>query len=79
MVFFSVSCGAVCDFLCCCCCCKIETDAFYVGNAFRELRSVKLYPSVGMKKQPGSQLRTNFGQRPFMYDIDGMMKVRLYT
>lgn len=45
------------------------------GNAFRDLRDIKLYPSIGMKK-PGAQLRVNFGQMPFMFDIDGMMAVR---
>lgn len=46
------------------------------GNAFRELRNVKVYPSVGMKKQPPVHLAANFGQQPFMFDIDGMVKVR---
>lgn len=45
------------------------------GNAFHELRNVKLYPSVGMKKQPPVHLKANFGQEPFMFDIDGMVKV----
>ena len=45
------------------------------GNAFRELRNVKLFPSVGMKKQPGAHLKVNFGQYPFIFDIDGMMAV----
>lgn len=34
------------------------------------------YPSVGLKKY-GEHLRTNFGQSPFMFDIDGMMRVSL--
>ncbi|MCJ1245890.1 Ran-binding protein 9 [Trapelia coarctata] len=42
------------------------------GNAFRDLKDIKLYPSVGAK-QPGAHLRANFGQMPFMFDIDGMM------
>jgi hypothetical protein len=28
-----------------------------------------------MKKQPGAHLRVNFGQSPFIFDIDGMMAV----
>ncbi|KKZ67732.1 hypothetical protein EMCG_06599 [[Emmonsia] crescens] len=44
-----------------------------LGNAFRELRNVKLYPAVGVKKQPTTHLKANFGQFPFIYDIDGMM------
>jgi hypothetical protein len=61
---------SVCEY-----CCEIDTDLFLIGNAFRELRNVKLYPSVGMKKQPGAHLRANFGQKEFMFDINGMMKV----
>ena len=45
------------------------------GNVFNDLRDVKLYPSVGMKKQPPVHLRANFGQEPFVFDIDGMVKV----
>ncbi|KAJ5632162.1 SPla/RYanodine receptor SPRY [Penicillium lividum] len=46
----------------------------FLGYAFRELRNVKLYPSVGMKKQPPVHLKANFGQEPFVYDIDGMVR-----
>jgi hypothetical protein len=43
------------------------------GPAFREINNKgKLYPSVGMKKT-GEHIRVNFGQRPFVFDIDGMM------
>jgi hypothetical protein len=28
-----------------------------------------------MKKQPPVHLAANFGQHPFMFDIDGMVKV----
>lgn len=41
--------------------------------AFREIRG-KLFPSVGMKKS-GEHIRVNFGQSPFIFDIDGMMSV----
>jgi hypothetical protein len=33
----------------------------------------KMYPVIGMKKT-GEHIRANFGQTPFVYDIDGMMK-----
>lgn len=46
-----------------------------VGNAFRDLKNTKLYPSVGMKKHPTVHLISNFGQQPFIFDIDGMVKV----
>lgn len=45
------------------------------GNAFHDLRSTNLFPSVGMKKLPPVHLKTNFGQEPFVFDIDGMVKV----
>lgn len=47
------------------------------GNAFRELKNVKLFPSIGMKKHPGSHVKANFGQFPFIFDIDGMVAVSL--
>ncbi|EPS30922.1 hypothetical protein PDE_05875 [Penicillium oxalicum 114-2] len=48
-------------------------NGIFLGNAFHELRNVKLYPSVGMKRQPPVHLKANFGQEPFMFDIDGMV------
>jgi hypothetical protein len=45
------------------------------GNAFNDLRSTNLFPSVGMKKLPPVHLKTNFGQEPFVFDIDGMVQV----
>ncbi|EEH48242.1 uncharacterized protein PADG_04326 [Paracoccidioides brasiliensis Pb18] len=49
-------------------------NGVYLGNAFRELPNIKLYPAIGVKKQPASHIRANFGQFPFIFDIDGMMK-----
>jgi len=44
------------------------------GIAFRDVKGQsKLYPTVGLKKS-GEHIRVNFGQIPFVYDIDGMMK-----
>ncbi|RDW62743.1 hypothetical protein BP5796_11045 [Coleophoma crateriformis] len=43
----------------------------HLGTAFRDIKG-KLYPSVGMKKS-GEHIRVNFGQSPFVFDIDGMM------
>ncbi|KAK2756090.1 Ran-binding protein 9 [Arachnomyces sp. PD_36] len=60
-------------------CAFFTRNGVFLGNAFRELRNVKLYPSVGMNKQPGGQIRANFGQRPFMFDIDGMMKKEIMS
>ncbi|KAL2864906.1 uncharacterized protein BJX67DRAFT_373546 [Aspergillus lucknowensis] len=55
-------------------CAFFTKNGVFLGNAFRELRNLKVYPSVGMKKQPPVHLSVNFGQQPFMYDIDGMVK-----
>ncbi|KAH8670902.1 SPRY domain-containing protein [Xylariales sp. PMI_506] len=43
-----------------------------LGIAFRDMKG-KLYPVIGMKRT-GEHVRVNFGQTPFVYDIDGMMK-----
>ena len=42
--------------------------------AFRDVKNILLFPSVGMKRLH-AHLEANFGQRPFVYDIDGMVKV----
>ncbi|KAK6583314.1 hypothetical protein PZA11_004390 [Diplocarpon coronariae] len=44
----------------------------HLGTAFRDINKEKLYPSVGMKKA-GEHVRVNFGQIPFVFDIDDMM------
>ncbi|KFX86107.1 hypothetical protein V490_09222 [Pseudogymnoascus sp. VKM F-3557] len=47
----------------------------HLGTAFREMfREVrgKLFPSVGMMK-PGEHVWVNFGQSPFVFDIDSMI------
>lgn len=44
----------------------------YTGNAFDKVKG-KLLPSVGLKKI-GEHVRANFGQTPFMFDIDTLMK-----
>ncbi|KAL4878261.1 hypothetical protein BJY04DRAFT_209332 [Aspergillus karnatakaensis] len=55
-------------------CAFFTKNGVFLGNAFRELRNFKVYPSVGMKRQPPVHLSANFGQQPFMFDIDGMVK-----
>ncbi|KAI1878720.1 hypothetical protein JX265_002897 [Neoarthrinium moseri] len=47
-------------------------NGVYQGIAFRDVKG-KLYPVVGMKRN-GEHIRANFGQTPFIFDIDGMMK-----
>ncbi|KAI9925700.1 Ran-binding protein 9 [Aspergillus wentii] len=60
-------------------CAFFTKNGDFLGNAFRELRNVKLYPSVGMKKQPPVHLAANFGQLPFIFDIDGMVKKEKFS
>ncbi|KAJ4396239.1 hypothetical protein N0V93_000458 [Gnomoniopsis smithogilvyi] len=48
----------------------------FLGQAFKEVKG-KLYPSVGMKK-PGEHIRVNFGQTPFIFDIDSLMKNEIH-
>lgn len=50
------------------------SDQILLGYAFKDLKGVNLYPSVGMKR-PLAHLSVNFGQKPFTFDIDGMMAV----
>ncbi|KAH0550885.1 hypothetical protein GP486_007751 [Trichoglossum hirsutum] len=42
-----------------------------LGTAFRDIKG-KIFPAVGMKK-PGEHVRVNFGQSPFVFDIDSVM------
>ncbi|KAI9695146.1 MAG: hypothetical protein M1820_008852 [Bogoriella megaspora] len=44
-----------------------------LGTAFKDIRSDKLYPSIGMKKTHES-VHANFGDKPFVFDIDGLMR-----
>ena len=46
----------------------------FLDDAFKDLRDIKLYPSIGMKR-PHAHLSVNFGQKPFVFNIDGMMSV----
>jgi len=54
-------------------------QAFFTKNgvdlccAFRDIRTSNLFPSIGMKKHTGAWISVNFGKRPFVFDIDGMM------
>ena len=59
--------------------CTVETSCtlaklISLGIAFRDLKDISVYPSIGMKR-PQAHLRVNFGQRPFTFDIDNMVKV----
>ncbi|KAJ5225080.1 SPla/RYanodine receptor SPRY [Penicillium chermesinum] len=55
-------------------CAFFTKNGIFLGDAFHDVHNVKLYPSVGMKKQPKVHLKANFGQYPFVFDIDGMVK-----
>ncbi|KAF4983314.1 hypothetical protein FZEAL_1252 [Fusarium zealandicum] len=44
-----------------------------IGVAFHDVIKGKLYPTVSLKK-PGEYIRTNFGQTPFVYNIDDLVR-----
>jgi hypothetical protein len=44
------------------------------GAAFAQVKFEALYPSVGLKNQ-GEHIKANFGQAPFVFDIDGYVAV----
>ncbi|KAK5201931.1 hypothetical protein LTR16_000948 [Cryomyces antarcticus] len=54
-------------------CAFFTKNGVNIGIAFRDIKAQKLFPSVGLKK-PGEHLRVNFGQTPFVFDIDGMVE-----
>ncbi|KAL4994120.1 hypothetical protein BDV10DRAFT_197779 [Aspergillus recurvatus] len=55
-------------------CAFFTKNGVFLGNAFKDLRNLKVYPSVGVKKNPPVHISANFGQQPFMFDIDGMVR-----
>ncbi|OLN85941.1 Ran-binding protein 10 [Colletotrichum chlorophyti] len=54
-------------------CAFFTKNGHLLGTAFREIgKGSNLYPTVGLKKS-GEHIRVNFGQTPFVFDIEGMM------
>ncbi|KAF3013941.1 hypothetical protein E8E14_003518 [Neopestalotiopsis sp. 37M] len=51
---------------------KRDENGVNLGPAAKDFKG-KLYPFIGMKRN-GEHVRTNFGQTPFNFDIDSMMK-----
>jgi len=46
-----------------------------LGICFRELKKdVRPFPTIGMKKHSGALVTVNFGQHPFVFDIDDKME-----
>ncbi|KAF5016924.1 hypothetical protein F66182_11239, partial [Fusarium sp. NRRL 66182] len=56
-----------------------ENSAFFtkngvkIGTAFHDVARGKLYPAISLKK-PGESIHANFGQTPFVYNIDDLMR-----
>lgn len=46
------------------------------GSAVSDVPRSKLYPSVSLRKH-GEEILVNFGQEPFVYNIDDLMNVRI--
>ncbi|KAH7325955.1 concanavalin A-like lectin/glucanase domain-containing protein [Stachybotrys elegans] len=44
-----------------------------IATAFHDVGKMDVYPSISLKK-PGEHIRANFGQAPFVYNIDDLMK-----
>uniref|UniRef100_A0A336LYB1 CSON004347 protein n=1 Tax=Culicoides sonorensis TaxID=179676 RepID=A0A336LYB1_CULSO len=55
--------------------CFYTKNGHHLGIAFRDLpvRKTKLYPTVGLQT-PGEIVDANFGQEPFKFDIEDMLK-----
>ncbi|KAK1654412.1 SPRY domain-containing protein [Colletotrichum phormii] len=54
-------------------CAFFTKNGHMLGTAFREIgKGSSLYPTVGLKRS-GEHVRVNFGQTPFVFDIEGMM------
>ncbi|KAF9882117.1 SPRY domain-containing protein [Colletotrichum karsti] len=54
-------------------CAFFTKNGHMLGTAFREIgKGSNLYPTVGLKKS-GEHVRVNFGQTPFVFDIEGLM------
>ncbi|KAL3289050.1 hypothetical protein HHI36_003493 [Cryptolaemus montrouzieri] len=51
--------------------CFYTKNGHHLGTAFRDLPS-NLYPTVGLQT-PGEVVDANFGQEPFVFDIEDMM------
>lgn len=52
--------------------CFYTKNGHHLGVAFQDLPG-QLYPTVGLQT-PGEVIDANFGQEPFMFDIEGEMK-----
>jgi Ran-binding protein 9/10 len=56
-------------------------QAFFTINGrdldvcFRDLKNLRPFPTIGMKKYSGASVSVNFGQRPFVFDIREKMAV----
>lgn len=46
------------------------------GVAVNDVVRSKIFPAISLKK-PGEHIIVNFGQTPFVYDIDDMMRVSI--
>ncbi|KAL9086399.1 MAG: hypothetical protein Q9159_004175 [Coniocarpon cinnabarinum] len=62
------------------CCVNFKNGtAFFTKNgvanslAFKDIKHDGLYPTIGFKR-PNDHIRVNFGQTPFVFDIDGYVR-----
>jgi hypothetical protein len=48
----------------------------FLGDAFYDVVRHKTYPAVSLKR-PGEKIKANFGLSEFVFNIEGMMDVRI--
>ena len=46
---------------------------FLIGGAFQDVTKGKIFPSISLKR-PSEKIYANFGQAPFVFNIDDMVK-----
>ncbi|KAL9115929.1 MAG: hypothetical protein Q9227_000297 [Pyrenula ochraceoflavens] len=46
----------------------------HLGTAFRDLKNIRPFPSVGVKRNASVTLTVNFGHSGFAFDIDGLVE-----
>lgn len=53
--------------------CFYTKNGLHIGIAFRDLPKLSYFPTVGLQT-PNEELLANFGQHPFMFDIEDYLK-----
>ncbi|KAL8969564.1 MAG: hypothetical protein Q9183_001944 [Haloplaca sp. 2 TL-2023] len=54
-------------------CAFFTKNGIHQGTAFRDLKGVNVHPCLGIGR-PNAHVTVNFGQKPFVYDIDDVLR-----